>query len=66
MSELIQVYTTDQEYQANLVSDKLREAGIEPFQLNKRDSMYPIGYVEIKVAATDVERARALIEESGL
>ncbi len=66
MSELIQVYTTDQEYQANLVSDKLREAGIEPLQLNKRDSMYPIGYVEIKVAAADVERARALIEESGL
>lgn len=66
MSELVQVYTTDQEYQAQLLSDKLKEAGIEPFQLNKRDSMYPIGYIEIQVAAQDVEKARELIEESGL
>jgi len=66
MSNLVQVYTTDKEYQAQLLTDKLRENGIEPFQLNKRDSMYPIGYIEIQVASEDVEKARTLIEESGL
>ncbi len=66
MSNLVQVYTTDKEYQAQLLTDKLRENGIDPFQLNKRDSMYPIGYIEIQVASEDVEKARTLIEESGL
>ncbi|MCE2496411.1 MAG: DUF2007 domain-containing protein [Flavobacteriales bacterium] len=66
MSNLVQVYTTDKEYQAQLLTDKLRENGIEPFRLNKRDSMYPIGYIEIQVASEDVEKARTLIEESGL
>ena len=66
MSDLVQVYTTDKEYHALLLSDKLKESGIEPFLLNKRDSMYPVGYIEIQVASADMEKARALIEESGL
>jgi len=66
MNNLVSVYTTDKEYQASLISNKLKEAGIEPFQLNKRDSMYPVGYVEIQVPESSVEEARAIIEKSGL
>lgn len=66
MNNLVSVYTTDQEYQASLISNKLKEVGIEPFQLNKRDSMYPVGYIEIQVPSSSVEEARAIIEKSGL
>ncbi len=66
MSKLVSVYTTDKEYQATLISNKLREADIEPFQLNKRDSMYPVGYIEIQVPEESFEKARNIVEESGL
>ncbi len=64
--DLVQIYTTDQEYQATIVAGKLREAGIEPFQFNKRDSMYPVGYHEIRVASDQAEKARDLVGKSGL
>lgn len=66
MSKLVSVYTTDKDYQATLICNKLKEASIEPFELNKRDSMYPIGYIEIQVPKESVDQARTIIEQSGL
>jgi len=60
------VYTTDKEYQGEILRDLLESASIEVFMIPKRDSMYPVGYYEIRVKPEDEDKARAIVEKSAL
>ena len=60
------VYTTDKIHQSEIIRSLLEQNGIEPFILNKRDSMYPIGYIEVFVSEENAEDARKIIEAAKL
>ena len=62
----VSVYTTDQIHQSAIIRSLLEQNKIEPFILNKRDSMYPVGYIEVFVSEEDAERARKIIEAAEL
>jgi hypothetical protein len=62
----ISVYTTDQIHQSEIIRSLLQQNEIEPFILNKRDSMYPVGYIEVFVSENDAEKARKIIEDAEL
>jgi len=58
------VYTTDQEYQAELVMGCLTNENIEALIFNKKDSAYTIyGDVEVYVNPEDETKAIALLKE---
>jgi hypothetical protein len=60
------IYTTDKEYQVDILRDLLENESIEVFILPKKDSMYPVGYYELRVQPQDEEKARGIVEKSGL
>jgi len=60
------VYTTDQIHQSEIIRSLLQQNDIEPFILNKRDSMYPVGYIEVFVSEEDAKKAREIIEAAEL
>ena len=58
------VFTTDQEYQAELVKGYLTNENIEAVIFNKKDSAYTFyGYVEVYVQPEDENLAVELIKE---
>jgi hypothetical protein len=59
----ILIYTTKKSYQADLLKQILAEEGINSFVLNKMDSSYLFGDIEMYVAPDDVIRAKALIRK---
>jgi len=56
-------YVTGQLYQAEMVKDILEDNSIEAVLLNKQDSFYLFGDIEIYVRPEDVIRAKFLIKE---
>jgi hypothetical protein len=58
------VYSTDQEYKAMIIINLLEENGIESHSVNKKDSNYLIGQIEIYVKIEDSEIAKSLLENS--
>lgn len=58
------VYSTDQEYKAMIIINLLEENGIESHSVNKKDSNYLIGQIEIYVKIEDSEFAKSLLENS--
>lgn len=59
--EFVCVYTSAQTYDAQLVQGLLIDNGIEANVINKRDSMYLIGYAEVYVKKEDQEKALEII-----
>ena len=57
------VYTVDQCYKANHLSDILAANDIQSFTINKKDANYLFGDVELYVDADDVIRAKILIDQ---
>ena len=58
------VYTTDQEYKAELVKGYLANENIEAVLFNKKDSAYVFwGYVEVYVHPENEDLAIELIKE---
>ena len=58
------IYTTDQEYQADLVKGYLANENVEAVIFNKKDSAYNIfGRVEVYVQPEDENLAIELIKE---
>lgn len=45
----VKVYSTDQLYKALIMKEKLLDEGIQAFIVNKRDSVYAFGDVELYV-----------------
>ena len=56
------IYSTDQLYKANTVKDLLAEENIEAVVMNKKDSVYLFGEVELYVSSKDENMAVELIK----
>jgi len=61
--DLVRVYIAGQDYKALLVKQMLADNDIESFILNKKDSSYSFGDIEVYVNRDEVIRAKRLISE---
>jgi vacuolar-type H+-ATPase subunit I/STV1 len=59
----IAIYSTDQYHQALIVQEMLAEHQIESDIVNRQDSSFHIGDVEVYVSAKDEERAKNLVQK---
>ena len=57
------VYSTGQLYQAEMVKDILEDNDIEAVIMNKQDSFYLFGEIDIYARPDDVIRAKFLIKD---
>jgi hypothetical protein len=57
------VYTTNREYQSELAVQMLADHDIEAILINKMDSNYKFGDIELYVGTEQVIRAKMLINE---
>jgi hypothetical protein len=57
------VYTCNKQYEAEILKEILAENDIESFLINKQDSSYLIGDIEIYVQPDDVMKAKLIIEK---
>jgi len=55
--------TTSDDFTAEIISGMLKENQIEPIVMNKRDSEFLLGEVELYVQNTDLEKAKQLLAE---
>lgn len=60
------IFSSSLIHQAELIKDILLNAGIEAVIINKQDSLYIIGEIEVNVAADDVINALQIIKNSEL
>jgi len=61
--DLVCVYTTGKDYIAVLIRQILADNEIESFVINKKDSTYQFGDIEIYVHRDNVIRSKRLIGE---
>lgn len=61
--DLVHIYSIGIPYQAELVKQMLTDHDIHSFIVNKQDSAYKFGDIEIYVQRDDVIRAKMLIRE---
>jgi len=62
-TDQVQIYAVGNPYQAELIRQKLMDHSIKAFIVNKQDSAYKFGDIELYVHRDDVIRAKKLIEE---
>ena len=62
MENWISVYTTNQLYKAEAIKDFLAEENIEAYVMDKKDSSYLLGDVEMYVKPEDENTAVELIK----
>ena len=58
-----QVYSSQDEAKADILIDSLDQAGIKAVKMNKRDSSFPIGNIEVYVRLEDLCVAKNIIKE---
>jgi len=56
-------YSTNQLYQAEILKEVLGDNNIESIIINKQDSAYKFGDIEVYVKRDNILRAKKLIEE---
>jgi len=61
--EKVQVYSTNNYYQASILKNILNDHDIPCFIVNKQDSAYHFGDIEVYVYQEDFMRARLLTEK---
>lgn len=57
------VYTTNKLFQAELFREVLRDHNIESFIINKQDSSYKFGSIEVYARRNHVLKAKMLVKE---
>lgn len=57
------IYSTDQLYEAEMVKDMMADNDIECVIMNKQDSTYRFGEIEVCVPTAEVFKAKQLIIE---
>ena len=62
-TNLVHIFSSGQPYQAEMVRQMLADHNIQAFLINKQDSVYKFGEVELYVNRDDVIRAKMLIQE---
>ena len=66
MKDWEKVYITAHQHQAEIVLAVLEDHGIEAHLIDKRDSSYLFGDIEIYVRPANIEEARKIITENNL
>ena len=59
----ILVHSTNKEYLAEMISQLLADNGIESFIINKKDSNYHFGDIEIYTQPDSIMKAKLLIDK---
>lgn len=62
-SDWVKVYSTDQMYKALLMKEMLNDESIRAFIINKRDSLYAFGDVELYVKPSDAVKSIHIIKK---
>ncbi len=62
-SDLVHIYSSVQPYLAELIKQMLSDHNIQSFIVNKQDSAYKFGEIELFVNRDDIIRAKLLIQE---
>ena len=62
-NDKVQVYSTNKSFEADMIKKYLADHDIFAFILNKMDSAYHFGEVEILVNRDDVIKSKKLIED---
>jgi len=62
-NDLVRIYSSGQPYVAELVRQMLTDRNIQSFIVNKQDSAYKFGDIELFVHRDNVIRAKMLIQE---
>lgn len=57
------IYKTPSEFEARAIQGNLEEGGIKAVLLNKRDSSFTIGYVELHVPEDQEAEALLILED---
>ena len=57
------IYSTNQLYEAEMAKDMMADNGIECVIMNKQDSIYRFGEIEVCVPVEEVLKAKQLIIE---
>jgi len=57
------IYTTNKSYQAEIFRNVLSDHEIESFIINKQDSSYKFGNIEVYVKRNHVLKAKMLVKE---
>jgi hypothetical protein len=60
------IYSTDKAHMVSIVRSMLKENDIESIEINKKDSSYAFGDIEIFVKEEDVIFAKILIKQNQL
>ncbi len=63
MADRVIVYTTNQAYLVEILKEYLADNGIIAFTIDKRDSSYLFGDIEVYVENDDVIKAKLLINK---
>jgi signal recognition particle GTPase len=59
----IVAYTTNKIYQAEIFKELLGDHGIDSYIINKQDSSYKFGNIEVYVRINDILKAKMLVKE---
>ena len=62
-SDLVHIYSSGKPYLAELIKQMLSDHNIQSFLVNKQDSAYKFGEIELFVNRDDIIRAKLLIQE---
>lgn len=62
----VNVYASDQPHLVNMAKDILRENQIEGVIVDRRDSLFTMGEVELYVRDHDVMKAKFILEKNNL
>ncbi len=62
-ANLVHIFSSGQPYKAELAKQMLADHNIHSFLVNKQDSAYKFGVVELYVNRDNVIRAKKLIQE---
>jgi hypothetical protein len=62
-ANLIHIFSSGQPYKTEMARQMLTDHNIQSFLVNKQDSAYKFGVVELYVNRDDVIRAKKLIQE---
>jgi len=62
-NDMVHIYSSGQVIRAELVKQMLADHNISAFLVNKQDSAYKFGEIEVYVNRDDVIRAKMLIRE---
>lgn len=60
-SDKVLIYTSDKSFRVEIIKQLLADNNIKAFSINKRDSSYLFGDIELYVYRDDVIRAKMLI-----